>query len=240
MIAVFSGTSDGRQVVESLLDKGYEVACFNATPYGGSLYDNHDSLTVFNHMMAYEELKIRLHQLKVKKVIDCTHPFAQEISKNLMMIADEKALDYYRYERPSEEIEGYDSYEAILADLKKTSGPIFLTTGSNNLHLFSDLQSRVFCRVLPTTKVIGKCHDLGYTAKQIIGMQGPFSKELNEAMFKSLKIKHLVTKASGSAGGLQEKIDAAHSLDIKVYILKRPGLDYGNKFDDLNDMLAIF
>lgn len=53
-------------------------------------------------------------------------------------------------------------------------------------------------------------------------MQGPFSRELNEAMIRQLDIKILITKASGSAGGFEEKLEAAESTGCTVIVVDRP------------------
>jgi len=240
LIAVFSGTSDGRKVVESLLGKNYTVRCFNATPYGADLYDSHPNLRVYDKKMDQEEITYNLEG--VETVIDCTHPYAKVISENLIAVTKKLNIDYIRYERPDEINVGYESYEEIVDDLKKTEGNIFLTTGSNNLNYFADdsLIERVYCRVLPTVNVISKCLELGFKPKQIIGMQGPFDKNLNEAMFKSLNIQHLVTKSSGKAGGFKEKMDAAKTLNIETYVLLRPEVPYGKTYEDLNEILLEF
>lgn len=242
MIGVFSGTSDGRSIVEGLLNKGHQVVCFNATAYGGTLYADHVNLTVYDYKMDYQELieKVELH--RIEYIIDSTHPFAEIISRNLINLSEERHLKYMRYERPSSFEGAYNSYDQMICDLKKTQGPILLTIGSNNLAYFtkSDLIKRLFVRVLPTLDVIEKCIQLGLSPKQIIGMQGPFSHEFNLALMKMLDIKHMVTKASGQAGGLKEKISAANELDIHTYVLKRPSIDYKKTYKNIRELLKEF
>ena len=50
-------------------------------------------------------------------------------------------------------------------------------------------------------------------------MQGPFSKELNEAIIKEFDCKYLVSKLSGKSGGFDEKIEAAKSTGCKAIII---------------------
>lgn len=242
MIGVFSGTSDGRAVVEALLEKNYEIVCFNATVYGGSLYEAHENLTVYDHKMDYEELIEKASRHKLEYIIDCTHPFAEVISKNLMKIAEAKSINYLRYERPQAYEGSFDTYDQIIEVLKKTKGKIFLTIGSNNLQYFTntDLLERLYVRVLPTVNVIKKCVDLGLTPKQIIGIQGPFSKAFNMSTMTMLDIKHMVTKSSGQAGGLKEKLEAAQALDINTYVLNRPSIEYKKIYESINELLKEF
>lgn len=236
MIAVFAGTSDGRLAVDLLIENSLDVVCFNATPYGGSLYNG---ITVYDYPMDLERIQSKLLEHEVTDIIDCTHPFAEVISKNLMNASNKLKIPYYRFERPELESEHYDSYDDILKDINQTKGNIFLTIGSNSLDLFTqgvDI-SRLYCRVLPTEVVIKKCYELGLSPKQIIGMQGPFDTVLNQAMFHSLDIKHLVTKASGDAGGFKEKLEAAKTLNIHTYVLGRPMIEYVNLYRDLKTLI---
>jgi precorrin-6A/cobalt-precorrin-6A reductase len=242
LIAVFSGTSDGKKVVESLIQKNHQVVCFNATKYGGSLYKKHDNLIVYDETMDLDVLFDKIRAYAITDIIDCTHPFAQVISKNLMEISKVDDINYIRYERPLDLKGTYNSYDEIIEELIETEGYILLTTGSNNLEVFtmSKLLSRLYCRVLPTVDVIKKCTDLGLTPKQIIGMQGPFEEAFNKATYDMLNIKHLVTKASGKAGGLKEKIDAAEKMNVQTYILSRPEVKYTTVYNDLNKLIKEF
>ncbi|MBI9014484.1 MAG: precorrin-6A reductase [Clostridiales bacterium] len=236
MIAVFAGTSEGRLAVDLLKENSLEVVCFNATSYGGSLYKD---IKVYGYPMDLETIQSKLLEHKVTDIIDCTHPFAEVISTNLMSASTKLKIPYYRYERPYLESEHYDHYDDILRDINKTEGNIFLTIGSNNLELFTENVDikRLYCRVLPTEVVIKKCYELGLTPKQIIGMQGPFDTQLNRAMFHTLDIKHLVTKASGDAGGFKEKLGAAKVLNIHTYVLGRPQIEYVNLYKSLETLI---
>ncbi len=242
MIGVFSGTSDGVNFVEMLLQKNYEVVCFNATKYGGSLYESKEHLLVYDYTMDKEEIKNKIKEHDLTAIVDCTHPFAKIISKNLIELTDEMDIPYYRFERPEIYMGNYDSYEEIIEELNQKEGNILLTIGSNNLDIFANNidHKRLYCRMLPTVKVVEKATNLGLTPKNIIAIQGPFSYEMNIAMLKDFNIKHLVTKASGKTGGVEEKIKAAIDMGLETYILKRPGLDYKKSFPSLEKMIEEF
>lgn len=53
-------------------------------------------------------------------------------------------------------------------------------------------------------------------------MQGPFSEELNLAMIRQWNIACLVTKESGRAGGVDQKVSAAQKAGIAVLLIGRP------------------
>jgi precorrin-6A/cobalt-precorrin-6A reductase len=53
-------------------------------------------------------------------------------------------------------------------------------------------------------------------------MQGPFSLELNRALFKQYGAEVVVTKNSGVVGGTDTKIAAALELALPVVVINRP------------------
>ena len=123
----------------------------------------------------------------------------------------------------------YEDEEAAreAARLGKT---VFLTTGSRNLKAFTtseDLKGRtVIARILPTAKVLAECEELGLTPKEIVALQGPFSEELNIALYRQYGADVVVTKNSGEIGGTDTKLTAAKKLGLPVVMIDRPKLDY--------------
>jgi precorrin-6A/cobalt-precorrin-6A reductase len=93
-------------------------------------------------------------------------------------------------------------------------------------------------RVLPDHNVVKKCQELGLRPKDIIAMQGPFSKEMNRLMFKTFNASVVVIKESGRAGGTETKMSAALSLKIPVVVIKRPALSWGNEVQNYEALLA--
>ena len=69
-------------------------------------------------------------------------------------------------------------------------------------------------------------------------MQGPFSKEMNEATLRQYECQYLVTKDSGKAGGFQEKIDAAFACGVIPVIIGRPVQEEGISLTECKRMLA--
>lgn len=145
-------------------------------------------------------------------VVDATHPYATAVSENVRMACKAENMPYLRYLRDaggaagsktpdahqSTSISGRDvgtdssitwvnSAAEAATYLETQSGNIFLTTGSKELHVFTERISdlgRLFIRVLPSASVITECRNLGMEGKQICAMQGPFSAEMNIAMLK--------------------------------------------------------
>lgn len=128
--------------------------------------------------------------------------------------------------------------------LESQPGNVFLTTGSKELHVFTERISelrRLFIRVLPSASVITECRNLGMEGKQICAMQGPFSTEMNVAMLKQTKAAFLVTKDTGTTGGYPEKEQAAQQLGVRMVVIRRPeeaGLDFAALLGKLEEVLG--
>ena len=114
---------------------------------------------------------------------------------------------------------------AAAAVLNRTAARAFITTGSRGAAAFGrvkDAENRLTIRVLPSEEAVKLCRDAGFKGKNIICMQGPFSADLNEAMFRAAGAEILVTKSSGKTGGFPEKIEAARRLGMKVIVITPP------------------
>ena len=88
-------------------------------------------------------------------------------------------------------------------------------------------KERLYARVLPMTSVVEQCIALGFQGKHLICMQGPFTVELNQALLKQINAKYMVTKDSGSNGGLDEKLEAAKKANAIPIVIGRPTQETG-------------
>ena len=79
---------------------------------------------------------------------------------------------------------------------------------------------------MPTAGVLKECEELGLTPKQIVAIQGPFSEELNIALYRQYGADVVITKNSGEIGGTDTKITAAKKLGLPVVLIDRPKLQY--------------
>ena len=82
---------------------------------------------------------------------------------------------------------------------------------------------RLWVRVLPTHEALSLCREAGVESAHVIAMQGPFTRDLNAAMYDMLDIRVMVTKDSGKQGGVEEKVIPALERDIHVILIDRPG-----------------
>lgn len=244
---VFAGTTEGYELCRFLSKHKVYVHGCTATGYGGRILEENDFLTVHAGRMEEKEMAEFFQKEKPDLVLDATHPYAALVTENIQKACGSAGIPCWRVLRD----QGEKSRSAVYVDnidqaveyLKGTKGNILLTTGSKELAAFThlrDYKERLFARVLSLPSVLETCRTLGIEGKHLIGMQGPFSTELNAAMLRQFQCSYLVTKDSGDAGGFQEKIDAALSCGAVPVIIGRPVKEEGMTLFSCKKRLAEF
>ena len=224
---IFGGTAEGRIICEVCAEQAIAVLYCVATGEGAYAVESLPQVQVQAGRLECAEITALLQQYRPALVIDATHPYAQQASHNIGQACRDTGVSLLRVRRESYREEGCISFyhpDALLAWLAQQPGQIFATTGSSSAELFSrlpDYRQRVWLRILPSLESLNTCLNLGYRPARIICMQGPFSEELNRAMFKHAQAGILVTKNSGALGGFPEKIRAAHSLGMLTAVLSQ-------------------
>lgn len=238
MIFLLAGTSDARRLAVCLVRAGYPVLASTATENGARELEK-DGVTARWGRLDAEGMAALLRARGARLVVDASHPFAEEAHKTAMRAAAAAGVPYVRYERPSQEddvagdplVTVVDSYEAAAEEARRRKGTVLLTTGSKTLELFArkllpDPDIRLVVRLLPTVENLEKCARLGIAQRDIIAMQGPFSENLNRALYEHVKPDVIVMKESGKEGSVTEKFVAARALGIPVILIRRPRLAY--------------
>lgn len=242
---VFAGTTEGYALCEFLAENRVSVYACAATEYGGSLLQENEFLHVSAGRLKTEDMEELFRKEKPEIVLDATHPYAAEVTKNIRTACESAGVLYQRILRPEGEKNSeaiyVESTEEAAAFLFGTEGNIFLTTGSKELAKFTgipDYKERLFARVLSIPSVIRSCAELGIEGKHLIGMQGPFSAEINEAMLRQFQCSYLVTKDTGLAGGFPEKMEACQRCGVTPVIIGRPLKEEGLSLQDARVFLS--
>lgn len=242
---VFAGTTEGYALCEFLAENRVSVYACAATEYGGSLLQENEFLHVSAGRLKTEDMEELFRKENPEIVLDATHPYAAEVTKNIRTACESAGVLYQRILRPEGEKNSeaiyVESTEEAAAFLSSTEGNIFLTTGSKELTKFTgipDYKERLFARVLSIPSVIRSCAELGIEGKHLIGMQGPFSAEINEAMLRQFQCSYLVTKDTGLAGGFPEKMEACQRCGVTPVIIGRPLKEEGLSLQDARVFLS--
>ncbi len=226
-LRIFAGTTEGRLLCEWASGAGIPARAYAATEYGGELLGELPGIEV--HAGRLDEADMERELSGARIVADATHPFATLASGNIRAASLAVGARCLRLARPAESLpKGVVSVASIACAarfLSENPGRALLTTGSKELAPYTrvaDFAERFFVRVLPLPGAITKCIDAGFSPSHVIGMQGPFTRELNEAMLRQVGAQWLVTKDSGTVGGTAEKIASARDVGARCIVVARP------------------
>ena len=233
-IVIFSGTTEGRLLSRALAEAGAAVTVCVATDYGSEEQGTYPGVTVRQGALTAEEKAALLSDAAL--CVDATHPYAAHVSASVRAACGAAGVEYLRLARPAS-----DTGEAVVfasaaeaaAWLQEREGNILLTTGAKELGAFAALDpGRLVPRVLPSRAGIEACEAAGIPHRNIIAMQGPFSREMNIAIIRQYRIRWLVSKDGGTVGGFPEKAAAARETGATLLLLRRPE-DMGLGYDEV-------
>jgi precorrin-6Y C5,15-methyltransferase (decarboxylating) len=131
-ILIFAGTTEGRKLSEYLSEREiYHTVCV-ATEYGEIVLDKSPFMTVHRGRMNQNEIKDFIEKGNFSVVVDATHPYAQEVTKNIKLAAT--TIPYLRLKRKLDNCEGenivkanaiyFETNEACAEFLENTKGNI--------------------------------------------------------------------------------------------------------------------
>ena len=246
MILVLAGTQDGREIAAGLREAGYEVIASVVSEYGRELVAQ-SGVPAQAAAMDEQELQQFVIQHGIRLMIDATHPYAVNVSRNARQVAANLHIPCLRYERPDSALPIYAKL-VLAPDMQRAAEmavglgkTVFLTTGSHSLPLFraaaAGRDCRLIARVLPQPEVIADCIANGFSPADIIAAQGPFSQELNRELFRAYGADVMVTKNSGAIGGTDAKIAAAIELGLMIVVVQRPAALQQQVFESLPALL---
>ena len=206
-----------------------------ATEYGGELArESCPGVTVWAGRQGVEARRRALTESRARAIVDATHPYADQMSEQLIGLSRELRLPYLRYERASSL---HASQSVLCESVAEAAGRaialgrrIFLATGSKDLATFLQAPKADSCewfvRITPEPGLLRRAIELGVPRDHILAMQGPFSEWFNAALWRDQRIDCVVTKDSGEAGGFGAKVRAAAALNIPLLVVKRPLVNY--------------
>ena len=246
MILVLAGTQDGREIAAGLREAGYEVIASVVSEYGRELVAQ-SGVPVQAAAMDEQELQQFVIQHGIRLMIDATHPYAVNVSRNARQVAANLHIPCLRYERPDSALPIYAKL-VLAPDMQRAAEmavglgkTVFLTTGSHSLPLFraaaAGRDCRLIARVLPQPEEFADCIANGFSPADFIAAQGPFSQELHRELFRAYGADVMVTKNSGAIGGTDAKIAAAIELGLIIVVVQRPAALQQQVFESLPALL---
>lgn len=230
---IMAGTSEARKIIKELSFLNFSILATTTTNHGAELARTSGANKVIRERLDASKLAEIIKNNDIEILVDATHPFAVEATRNAIKAADKMEVDYLRFERSSTPLPESDIIykcasfnEAVdnILKLVKDDGRILHLAGVMTLHYLTEKidPERIVARILPADFSLKKCQELGLPTQNIIAMEGTFSKEFNQALMEEYDISIVVTKDSGESGGTPSKIEAALDLKIPVIIIRRP------------------
>ncbi len=273
---MFGGTTEGRELAVFAAENGIPCRVFTATEEGRKVLLSDERLqrilkenweesgSVFETepgRLTEEEMTGRMLSDVPTLVIDATHPYATEVSRNLRNAAKRAGVRYYRVLRENTGLSALNGEESFLLRgtecrrvldmqaaveliekdyMEKT---VLFTTGSKELFAVSGLFQRttgpakLYARMLPGEENLRRGLLAGFSPEQLLFGKGPFTEEENIETLKNYGIEVLVTKESGTAGGFWEKLSAAKRCGVLCILIARPRETEGVSMEEAKNLL---
>ena len=179
-----------------------------------------------------------IHREGITHVVDATHPFAAEISRNAVAACARTATPLIALERapwtkaPGDNwVEVADIAAAVLA-LPLESTRVFLAIGRQHIASFGAKPQHVY-----TLRFVdAPDKPLPFPNGEVIVSRGPFVFAEELEMLRSRRIKWVVARNSGGSGA-RAKIDVARELGLPVVMLRRPELPGRPRVESVAEVL---
>lgn len=203
-----------RTLAEAGLDAIYSYAGRTANPVAQPLPTRSGGFGGVEGLVAY------LQDQRITHVIDATHPFASEMSRNAIAACARTGVALIALERrPWPEAPGANwlhvaDYAAAAAALPGDGSGVFLAIGRQNLTPFLGRDHRWLLRFAEVA-----AHPLRDAT--LVVSRGPFSLQGDLELLRRYQIRHLVTKNAGGRAAVA-KLVAARELGIRVVMIDRP------------------
>jgi precorrin-6A/cobalt-precorrin-6A reductase len=180
---------------------------------------------------------IRRHQ--ITHVVDATHPFAVEMSRNAVAACATTGTALIALERapwqrsPGDNWIEVEDVAAAAAALPEQCARVFLAIGRRYLAPFAARPQHAY------TLRFADAPDgaLPMPDASVVVSRGPFTLAGDLDLMRSRDIEWIVARNAGGTGALA-KIEAARQLGLPVVMIARPALPERQNTESINDVLA--
>ena len=178
-----------------------------------------------------------IRQNAITHVVDATHPFAAQMSRNAITACAATKTPLVALTRPEWSAQTGDRWQHVpdvTAAIQELSGAprrVFLAVGRMHLEDFADQpQHHYLLRLVdePSTLPLPNC--------DVVVAKGPFAEDDDRALMKRHDIELVVSKNAGGSGA-RAKLDAARALGIPVLMIDRPVLPQRTELTNVTQAL---
>ena len=180
-----------------------------------------------------------LREAEVSHVIDATHPFAAQMSRNAVDACAAAGIPLVALTRSPWIKRAGDlwtsvySIDAAVSALPMSARSVLLAIGRMHLNSFAERPQHHYILRL----VDPPASDILLPSYQAIVSRGPFTLEGDRQLMQEHAIDFVVSKNAGGAGS-RSKIDAARDLGLPVIMIERPILNRERlEFERVEDVM---
>jgi precorrin-6A/cobalt-precorrin-6A reductase len=179
-----------------------------------------------------------IRQQGITHVVDATHPFAAEMSRNAIVACAETGTPLIALERapwtrmPGDTwIEVADVASAVAA-LPERGARVFLAIGRQHIAPFGARPQHTY-----TLRFVDPPEGALPFEADVIVSRGPFTLQSELEMMRARGIVWIVARNSGGDGA-RAKIDAARALGLPVVMISRPPLPERLRVESVAEVMA--
>lgn len=161
----------------------------------------------------------------ISHVVDATHPFAAQMSRNAIAACDQTGHPLIALERPAwapgagDQWQTVADIEAAVAALPAAPAKVFLAIGKQTLAPFAARpQHHYLLRLVDPPE-----EALPLPQTTVVIARGPFDAAGDTVLLQTHGISYIVAKNAGGAGA-EAKLTAARALRLPVILIDRPAL----------------
>lgn len=230
-LLILGGTRDARRLADRLAAAGHRVIYSLAGRTSGPNLP--ETQVIRGGFGGADGLADALRAHGIDRLIDASHPFAQQISRHARQAAQRAEVPLLRLVRPGWTPQPGDRWipardpEDAFAIAARNGRHVLVTSGRKGLDTLPRGDGLAWLvRLAEAGDDLPRREDVDY-----LFARGPFAEAEERALMESRRIDGLVSKNSG---GDRSKLDAARALNIPVVMISRPddnALDPADTFD---------
>ncbi|HLX14286.1 MAG TPA: cobalt-precorrin-6A reductase [Bradyrhizobium sp.] len=236
-VLILGGTSEANRLAEAAarlgLDAIYSYAGRTESPAAQPLPTRIGGFGGASGLADYIRMK------RITHLIDATHPFAAEISRNAVAACAATGAALIALERapwkktPEDDWIEVEDVAAAAAALPDQRARVFLAIGRQHLAPFAAKPQHAY-----TLRLVDAPEGaLPLREASVIVSRGPFTLAGDLDLMRSRGIEWIVARNAGGAGAFA-KIEAARQLPLPVIMIARPVLPERRATESIADVLA--
>lgn len=186
-----------------------------------------------------EGLRAYLRDHRVTHVVDATHPFAAQMSRNAIAACAGENVPLIALTRAPWVAQPDDSWTHVadiagaVAALDHRAARVMLAVGRMHLEDFAPNPQHFYLLRL----VDRPSHAMPFPDHHVLVSRGPFTAQDDLALMRDHRIDLLVSKNAGGTGAYA-KIEAARALQLPVIMIDRPAIPNRTEAYRVEDVMA--